>query len=196
MDVSEAKRSFEQTDRLYEQYGKPLEAEHWGKYLAVHPDGRTILEDDYYILKDRAFDEFGMKFHVFKIGPRTAIRWTSFRRVSEEVNDYTRFPYLPVVVSLGGRPISVDALIDTGFNADMVVPGNVDLGPSASEVDLTLGNNSNIRVSRVLGYVQIGDFAPVPAEILSTGSLYVIGMGILRRYEVILDHGQRVIVNP
>ena len=43
MDLSEAKGFFEQTDRLYERYGKPLEAEHWGKYAAIPPDGRTIL---------------------------------------------------------------------------------------------------------------------------------------------------------
>ena len=28
------------------------------------------------------------------------------------------------------------------------------------------------------------------------GNDFIIGMGVLRRYEVILDHGQRVIVNP
>ena len=28
------------------------------------------------------------------------------------------------------------------------------------------------------------------------GNDFIIGMGILSRYEVILDHGQRVIVNP
>ncbi len=40
MGGSEGKQSFEQAERLCEQYGKPLEAEHWGRYLAIHPDGR------------------------------------------------------------------------------------------------------------------------------------------------------------
>ena len=30
-------------DQLYAQYGKPLEAEHAGKYVAIAPDGRLVL---------------------------------------------------------------------------------------------------------------------------------------------------------
>lgn len=84
MDVSEAKRSFEQTERLYEQYGKPLEAEHWGKYLAVHPDGRTVLTDDYETLKERAHAELGMGIYVFKVGPRAVHKMPSLRLVRRD----------------------------------------------------------------------------------------------------------------
>ena len=108
----------------------------------------------------------------------------------------TRFPYLPIVVIVRGRPYPAEAMLDTGFNTDIVVPASFDLGSSATTVNLTLGDGSSVRVLRVLGYVQVGDFDPVPAEILATGNQYVIGTGILSHYEVILDHGQRVIVNP
>ncbi len=70
---------FSDTDQLYEQYGKPLEAEHWGKYLAVHPDGRTILADDYRVLTDRASAELGKGAHLFKVGPRAIHRLPSLR---------------------------------------------------------------------------------------------------------------------
>lgn len=83
MDVSEAKRVFEQTERLYEQYGKPLEAEHWGKFLAVHPDGRTFLADDYETLKERAHIELGMGIYVFKVGQRAVHRMPSIRLLPE-----------------------------------------------------------------------------------------------------------------
>ena len=46
------------------------------------------------------------------------------------------------------------------------------------------------------GAVQLSDFAPVQAELIALGDDFIIGTGILRRYEVILDHGRRVIVNP
>lgn len=46
------------------------------------------------------------------------------------------------------------------------------------------------------GSVQLSDFAPIQAELIALGDDFIIGTGILRRYEVILDHGQRVIVNP
>ena len=105
-----------------------------------------------------------------------------------------RFPYLPVVVILGGNRHSGEALADTGFNADIVVPASVDLGPSASVVRMELGDGSEVRALRTFGYIQVGDLEPVPAEIIAIGDNFVIG--ILSRYEVILDHGQRVIVNP
>ena len=107
-----------------------------------------------------------------------------------------RFPYLPIAVIIRGRHVSVEALLDTGFNADIVVPDYFDLGPSATTVNLTLGDGSSIRVRRAHGYVQVGDFDPIAAEVLATGNIYAIGVGILSRYEIILDHGQRVIVNP
>ena len=44
--------------------------------------------------------------------------------------------------------------------------------------------------------MQLGGLESVPAEVIYMGTEFIIGMGILSRYEVILDHGQRVIVNP
>ncbi len=44
--------------------------------------------------------------------------------------------------------------------------------------------------------IQLSDFAPVQAELIALGEDFIVGTGILSRYEVILDHGQRVIVNP
>ena len=76
--------SFSDIDLLYERYGKPLEAEHWGKFLAIHPDGRTVLTDDYEILKERALAELGMGIYVFQVGPR-AIQWMPSLRLLPEV---------------------------------------------------------------------------------------------------------------
>lgn len=53
---------------IYEQYGKPLEPVHWGKYLAVHPDGATILEEDYDTLAARARNELGKGSIIFRVG--------------------------------------------------------------------------------------------------------------------------------
>ena len=36
----------EQSEKLYDQYGKPLEQEHWGEYVAIFPDGRTLIGTD------------------------------------------------------------------------------------------------------------------------------------------------------
>ena len=78
------RQGIELGERLYEQYGKPLEKEHWGKYLAVHPDGRTVLTHDYETLKERSLAELGMGVYVFKVGPRAIHRMTGIRLVRVE----------------------------------------------------------------------------------------------------------------
>lgn len=46
------------------------------------------------------------------------------------------------------------------------------------------------------GFAQFGNLESVPAEVIYMGNDFIVGMGVLRRYGVILGHGQRVIVNP
>ena len=87
MDVSGAKRVFEQSERLYEQYGKPLEAEHWGEYLAVHPDGQYVPDADGEAAHSRALNELGNGYFLFEVGPKAVIRWRDIRRTSPRHDD-------------------------------------------------------------------------------------------------------------
>lgn len=67
-----------QTDeglRLYELYGKPFEAQHWGEYVAITPDGRTILAPTLLEAVQQAASVLGSDNHVFKVGERTVGRW-------------------------------------------------------------------------------------------------------------------------
>jgi hypothetical protein len=57
-------------DRLYEQYGKPLEAEHWGEYLAISPDGRTMLAPTDWDALTQSAQAFGPGNLIFKVGER------------------------------------------------------------------------------------------------------------------------------
>ena len=83
----ERRRAKELGDQLYEQYGKPLEAEHWGKYLAVHPDGQYVLDADREAAHNRALDELGKGYFLFKVGPKAVIRWRGIRRISSRHDD-------------------------------------------------------------------------------------------------------------
>ena len=56
--------------RLYEQYGKPLEAEHWGEFVAIAGDGRYVLGTDSHEVTRRAVKELGRGTHMYKVGPR------------------------------------------------------------------------------------------------------------------------------
>ena len=55
-------------ERLYEQYGKPLEAEHWGEYLAISPNGETLLALTPIDALEQSADAFGDGNLIFKVG--------------------------------------------------------------------------------------------------------------------------------
>ena len=55
-----------ETERLYEQYGKPLDQEHQGRLVAIAPDGRTLLGTSAGEVGRRAKAAFGPGF-VFKL---------------------------------------------------------------------------------------------------------------------------------
>lgn len=57
-------------DALYEQYGRPLEAEHLGQYVAIAADGRTVLAPTVLEVIDRAVDSLGPGVFVFKVGEK------------------------------------------------------------------------------------------------------------------------------
>ena len=107
------------------------------------------------------------------------------------------FPYLPARVEVGGLSLVENAVVDSGFNWDFAIPVSRSVGLQPVKLErIILANGIGVDAFVFEGRVQLGDLELVPAEIIAIGSNFVIGMGILRRYEVILDHGRRVIVNP
>jgi hypothetical protein len=57
---------------LYEQYGKPLEREHTGEYVAISESGNTIVGKSLRQVVTEALEQFGKGNFVFKIGSRAA----------------------------------------------------------------------------------------------------------------------------
>ena len=67
-----------QDQMLYERYGKPLVASHKGEYLAIGPDGRTILGKTDVEVLERAIKTFGSgNFGLKRIGHRAVGQWLS-----------------------------------------------------------------------------------------------------------------------
>jgi hypothetical protein len=64
-----------QYDELYEHHGKPLEAQHYGEYLAISPDGKTLLGDTLREVAEQAEAVFGPGNFLYQIGPRAVGRW-------------------------------------------------------------------------------------------------------------------------
>ncbi len=53
-------------DNLYERYGKPLEQNHSGEYIAISQDGRVIVDADDIPVVDQALQAFGSGNFVFR----------------------------------------------------------------------------------------------------------------------------------
>ena len=64
-----------EANRLYELYGKPLETEHRGEFVAISRDGRTLLGASASEVGREARAAFGSGNFVFKIGPRVVGTW-------------------------------------------------------------------------------------------------------------------------
>ena len=70
----------EQANSLYEQYGRRLEKEHWGDYVAIFPDGRWVLGPSRLEVLDQALVQFGAGSFVFKVGDKVVGRWRRTRK--------------------------------------------------------------------------------------------------------------------
>ena len=52
--------------KLYKQYVEPLEAEHRGKYIAIHLDGRTLMGEEGKSLRKQADAQLGKGSVIFR----------------------------------------------------------------------------------------------------------------------------------
>jgi hypothetical protein len=65
--------------RLYELYGKPLEDDHHGRYVAISEDGGTILGDDPDSVLSQAIEAFGSgNFALTRVGNEAFGQWLQF----------------------------------------------------------------------------------------------------------------------
>lgn len=55
-----------ETDGLYERYGKPLEQEHYGEYVAISRTGQVIVDTDDISVVNQAIQAFGRGNFVFR----------------------------------------------------------------------------------------------------------------------------------
>ena len=65
----------QQAERLYERFGKPLESAHSGEFVAIAPDGRTVLGASLVEAIERGTLTFGPGSYVFRIGEGVAATW-------------------------------------------------------------------------------------------------------------------------
>lgn len=111
-----------------------------------------------------------------------------------------RVPYLPITVEIPKKRLRLDltALVDTGFNSDVIVPqAAVANGISALlQNDIRLADDSRITVPGYLGTVHIGDTTIGPVMVLVMGNEAVVGLNIITQFHLTIDHGRSFTVEP
>ena len=113
----------------------------------------------------------------------------------------TDYPYLPIRVYIRCHRDEPLALIDTGYTGSLVVPvsnlagiwNRPPQGPSSRE----LGDGGIAPVAPVyLGTLEIVGLFSATIQITVMGNEYILGRGILSRFEITFGRGQRIIVRP
>ena len=111
-----------------------------------------------------------------------------------------RYPYLDLLVKIRDWQDEASALIDTGFTANLVVPEDrwsEKLGQAHGRVNLMVADGNIVRAPVYIGDIEIlGMPAITGLRITFMGNTYILGRGLIDRFKLTLDHGQRVILEP
>ena len=76
VDQEWLERKLEEQHQLYEKYGKPLESEHKGDFVAISLDGEILLDQKLGDLLKRAIDTFGAdNFAIARVGHDAMAEW-------------------------------------------------------------------------------------------------------------------------
>ena len=108
------------------------------------------------------------------------------------------FPFLPIRVTIRGWETEAVALVDTGFSGDLVIPEYAlpsDIGPPNYPITYRVADDRFTSAGMFYGDIEILGLPPISrVSIGPLGSKYIIGLGIIERYVVTLERGERVIV--
>lgn len=108
-----------------------------------------------------------------------------------------RYPYLQVHLVIRAHQSQAWAYIDTGFDGYVIIPEGLaeEIGAEDYVVRWELADGSLVEAAEYLGTVEvIGVSEPLPVRVTVLGMEVLIGRGLVDRFRVTLDHGQRILV--
>ena len=109
------------------------------------------------------------------------------------------YPFVSIRVDIRGRQYQALSLLDTGFTGELVVPQGApseEIGLPEEHTNWELADGRVVDAPVYLGSLEIVGLPSIPSiAIIALGTEYVLGRGILDRFEVVFDHGERVIIN-
>ena len=115
----------------------------------------------------------------------------------------SHFPYLPIHLTVRITQTTIveqelEALLDTGFDGDVVVPANFHSNghPPEAYVTWALADGSEVVAPIFPGTLSFEGFPLIPVAVTALGNEPLIGRRAITGVMLTLDHGVRVIVNP
>jgi predicted aspartyl protease len=112
----------------------------------------------------------------------------------------TRVPYVPITVSAGtpARGLDAQALVDTGFSGFVAIPrGTLTNGaPPRQYLRWRLASDQTISAPAYRGSLRIGSTELTDVVVIELGSQFIIGMQVLNRFTLTIDHGRVLILEP
>jgi predicted aspartyl protease len=107
------------------------------------------------------------------------------------------YPYLTIRIQTRGHDREAAALVDTGFTGDLAVPRSFfepDVGLPDARSAWELADGTTIDAPLYVATVEIVGLPPIPAALIALGNEFILGRGIIDRFKVTFEHGERVIV--
>ena len=120
----------------------------------------------------------------------------------------SKYPFLPLTIhvrvsSRKNIDLHTQALIDTGFSGDIVVPVTEELKQPTPDAYATwsMADGSEVLAPIFLGTIRFPELDEDVAEMVGVtitvlGDQALIGQSVLRRFTLTLDHGKQVILEP
>ena len=120
----------------------------------------------------------------------------------------SKYPFLPLTVRVRvsnrkNIDLHTQALIDTGFSGDIVVPATEELkqSPPDALATWTMADGSEVMAPIFLGTIRFPQLDDDVAEIVGVtvtvlGDQAMIGLSVLKHFTLTLDHGKQVVLEP
>lgn len=106
------------------------------------------------------------------------------------------FPFIPIIVTVRKRVEKVEALIDTGFEGDIVVPkGLLTNGdPPDTLLPWQLADGRVVLAPVYAGKIKLGNSTLFTVSIITLGNEVMIGRGVTDKFKIVFDHGRKVVI--
>lgn len=115
----------------------------------------------------------------------------------------SNFPYVQILVtvqtSTGQLDVRLEALVDTGFDGDVVVPSSYLSGAGAPPFyeRWVLADGMAILAGSYQAQVElIGISESYPVRVSLVGNEALVGRALTDRFRLTLDHGRELIIEP